>query len=157
MEWWKGACFQGVSNINAHPKGRDLSAPQFCGFLMRITLWRRTTKFDVVTHGEWACFYGVSHGPVPKAKSSTSDAFHLKARSSPSGPHFADFSLLMRYQPNSACMGIGEWMFLFSAGHAAKPLHLHKVSRGFSATAEFLVQNVVISFSTMLIDRQGRT
>jgi len=52
-------CFRG--QLRPIPRGRGPSAPQFWGssYIYAYTLWRRTTRFDVVTHvGEGRVSWG---------------------------------------------------------------------------------------------------
>jgi len=65
---WKKGVFLGVSHAPT-ARGRCPSAPQFVGSpsIYAHTLWRRTTKFDVVTHVgiEGTCFRVSAMPPRP--------------------------------------------------------------------------------------------
>ena len=67
------------SRVNSIPvKAGPQRSPIFGGSLIIMyayTLYRRTTKFDAVTHMEKACFQEVDHGPAPNGRSSSTPRF----------------------------------------------------------------------------------
>jgi len=57
-----------MGQLRPYHKGADPQRAPIFEFvsIYEYTFSRRTTSFDVVTYGERACFYGVSHAPAAR-------------------------------------------------------------------------------------------